>query len=150
MNTDISKEEIVPKLMDVLFRFRRLYHRSPIPGLKHSETRMLFIINKRAETRGGISITELSNHLRVTSPTVTQRINALEEMGLTERAIDPDDRRSIKVSLTEKGREAIKKSSETFYALYSQLADHLGKEKSLLLIELLSETFDYLSIQLSK
>ncbi len=141
----IEGYDIVPKLMDVFFRFRRFRHRSPVYGLKHSETRLLFVMDKRAKAETGISISELSAYLKVTSPTITQRINALEEQGYVLRIVDPEDRRSIKVFFTEKGKETIKKAKESFYDLFAQLAEHLGLEKSTELVNLLSESFDFFS-----
>src|SRR5690606_20712338 len=92
----------------------------------------------------GARISELSKVMRVTSPTVTQLVNGLEDRGLVERSIDPDDRRSIRVTLTQEGEAVIQKAADTFFAEFSSLVSHLGEEKSLLLIELLTESFDFL------
>src|SRR6266487_5215752 len=41
----------------------------------------------------------------VTSGTMTNRIDRLEESGLVRRSPDPDDKRGVRVSLTDKGLE---------------------------------------------
>ena len=48
---------------------------------------------------------KLARHAELTSGAMTSRLDALEKEGLVRRLRDPDDRRSVLVELTEKGRE---------------------------------------------
>nr|WP_281350080.1 MarR family transcriptional regulator [Alkalibaculum sporogenes] len=132
--------------MDTFLRFRKLHRlqKSPVEGMKHSEIMILFRIKEHGE-HNGVRISEISHRMRVTSPTVTQLVNKLEEDGLVKRTLDPNDRRSIRVTLTPKGEDVIEKSQNTFFERYSSLVDALGTEKSILLADLLSESIDYLS-----
>lgn len=50
---------------------------------------------------------ELSEVLMMSRAGMTNRIDRLEAAGLVERSLDPADRRSFRVSLTERGREVI-------------------------------------------
>ena len=52
-----------------------------------------------------MKVSELSSRMHVTSPSITQLVTSLEERGLVVRTMDREDRRSVKVSLTEKGNE---------------------------------------------
>lgn len=142
---DISHREITQKLMDTFFQLKRSHRQlKPDLGIKHSEVMVLFRIKEHSSrNKEGAKISDLSHCLRVTSPTVTQLINHLEDSGLVTRSIDREDRRSIRVTLTEKGEKVIAKASEKLFSLYSGLVEHLGREKSLLLIELLSESIDF-------
>lgn len=47
---------------------------------------------------------KLARHAELTSGAMTSRLDALEKEGLVRRLRDPDDRRSVLVELTEKGR----------------------------------------------
>jgi DNA-binding MarR family transcriptional regulator len=47
---------------------------------------------------------ELARRAELTSGAMTSRLDALEKEGLVRRLRDPDDRRSVLVELTEKGR----------------------------------------------
>jgi DNA-binding MarR family transcriptional regulator len=49
--------------------------------------------------------TELYRSLLVSSGLMTTRISRLEDAGLVERVPDPDDGRSVLVSLTPRGRD---------------------------------------------
>jgi DNA-binding MarR family transcriptional regulator len=48
---------------------------------------------------------KLARHAELTSGAMTSRLDALEKEGLVRRLRDPDDRRSVLVELTTKGRE---------------------------------------------
>jgi DNA-binding MarR family transcriptional regulator len=48
---------------------------------------------------------ELARRADLTSGAMTSRLDALEKEGLVRRLRDPDDRRSVLVELTEKGRQ---------------------------------------------
>jgi DNA-binding MarR family transcriptional regulator len=58
----------------------------------------------------------------VTSGTMTNRIDRLEERGLVTRQPDPTDRRGVRVQLTARGKESVD----------SALADLLAREQELL------------------
>ncbi len=143
---ELTHNEITRKLMNIFFLYRRLHRQqeSPFLGIKHSELVVMFCIKEHAaDNDSGLTISALSQSLKVTSPTITQLINNLEKNDLVKRSIDPDDRRSVRVTLTEHGAAVVKKASKAFLSLYSGLVEYLGKEKSLLLLELLSESIDY-------
>jgi DNA-binding MarR family transcriptional regulator len=48
---------------------------------------------------------ELARRAELTSGAMTSRLDALEKEGLVRRLRDPDDRRSVLVELTEKGKQ---------------------------------------------
>jgi DNA-binding MarR family transcriptional regulator len=51
---------------------------------------------------------ELSRRCRVTAGATTQRVTAMEGMGLVERSREPEDRRTVLVGLTAAGRERLR------------------------------------------
>lgn len=137
--------------MDAFIRFSCLHRESPVPGMKHSEARVLFIIKSHLTESGkGVRISALSHIMRVTPPTVTHLINSLESGGLVKRIVDPQNRRSILVYLTEQGETVLKQASEMFLTSFKRLANHLGEERSLILAELLVESFDFMPSVTSK
>jgi DNA-binding MarR family transcriptional regulator len=60
----------------------------------------------RAIAREGVSGTELARRAGVSGPAVSQLLAALDDAGLIERHIDPDDRRRVALALTRSGERA--------------------------------------------
>lgn len=55
---------------------------------------------------------ELSRNIQVTMPSMTDMIDGLEELGVVERWRDSNDRRVVRVKLTEKGKQMRKEFME--------------------------------------
>ena len=134
----MTHEERTKKLIDALMSLRHMYRREPITSLKRSEIGMLFMIQHHSG-EDGIKVSEISNLMKVTSPTVTQSVTALEAQGLVCRRMDPFDRRIIKVSLTDKGREIARQAQRDMIEAFSTVVMQLGDEKAEQLAELLGE-----------
>lgn len=52
-----------------------------------------------------VRVSDISDYFNVTRPSITKMVNELEDMGAVSKTPDPDDRRVIRVSLTELGQE---------------------------------------------
>lgn len=143
MNT--NENSTTQKLLDSIAKFKRIHwHQSPVEGLSHAEISVLFCIKKSVKPQGlGMKVSEISHHLKVASPTITQQINSLEIQGFVERTIDPKDRRAVRIKITEKGEDAIKKAWGVLYASMNGLVEYLGEEKSRELIDILSDVITY-------
>ena len=72
-------------------------------GLHRSEGDVLFTL-RRAGPPFRLSPTQLAASLLVTSGTMTNRLDRLEERGLIRRLPNPRDRRSLDVELSPEGR----------------------------------------------
>src|SRR5512145_2651122 len=55
-------------------------------------------------------ISQLSDHLEITSAAASQLVDKLVQSGLLDRAEDPNDRRAKQVTLSVKGRDLIESS----------------------------------------
>ncbi|MGE5405895.1 MAG: MarR family winged helix-turn-helix transcriptional regulator [Candidatus Saccharibacteria bacterium] len=53
----------------------------------------------------GITLKEIGNRAQIDSSSMTVLVDKLENEGLVERKLDPQDRRAIRVFLTDKGRD---------------------------------------------
>jgi DNA-binding MarR family transcriptional regulator len=138
------------KLLEVFVRFRRLhigqnsYAITSVSGLTPREMILMSYVKEGTGVDGqGVTVSELSNNLNVASPTITQQINNLETHGFVERSIDREDRRVVRIRLTEKGLQAQQKASEAFLAAVNGLVDYLGEEDSERLAELMTRVFNY-------
>jgi DNA-binding MarR family transcriptional regulator len=138
------------KLLEVFVRFRRLhtwqnsYAITSVSGLTPREMILMSYVKEGMGVDGqGVTVSELSNNLNVASPTITQQINNLETHGYVERSIDKDDRRVVRIRLTEKGLQAQQKASAAFLATVNGLVEYLGEEDSERLAELMTKVFQY-------
>lgn len=140
-----SRNPVAQKLLESFAQFHRLnWKQSPIAGLKSSEIMVLFCIKKKVKTGApGIKISDISSALRVATPTITQLINSLETNRFVERTMDEEDRRAVRVKLTDKGEKAVEKASDSFFEAFNGLVEYLGVEQSGQLAELLSKAFVY-------
>jgi DNA-binding MarR family transcriptional regulator len=91
----------------------------------------------------GLRVSELASAFNVTASGVTQLVTGLEERGYIRRRMDPDDRRAVRVSLTETGRRLAESMRVSVDTVFSGLVEHLGREKSRRLLALLTEVTRY-------
>lgn len=57
------------------------------------------------EADAPVTVAQAANHMGVSMPAVSRLLRTLESDGLIERKTDKNDRRSVQILLTEKGRE---------------------------------------------
>jgi len=90
-----------------------------------------------------VTMSELTGHLMVSNGNVTGLVNRLVEDGLVSRQVDPADRRSQLVVLTEAGRNAFREMAiaheELVDSFFAQLSDD-EMEALLALTEKLNRT----------
>lgn len=133
--------------LELMGVFGRLYRNNietkiDAANRKVSEARALLILLEREQDR--MSVLELSAHLGVSSPFVSQLLNDMVTRDLIVRTKDPKDRRVVRVSLTEKGKQQAYDIFRYSRELYKGLAEHLGAEESRLLSHLLQKSINYL------
>lgn len=134
------------KLLQALDQFQRAkwHEQQTFAGCKPSEIRVLFCIKNGAKAGVPMKVSEISKQMHVTSPTITQLLNGLEPNGLVERQIDPEDRRSVGIRLTEKGECVAERAWEGFLTALQGLIDYLGEEDSERLTDLLFKVHHYI------
>jgi len=62
----------------------------------------------RRISQGDASVSALANCMRVSRPNISRAVDDLVNNGLVNRKRNPDDRRNIQLSLTDKGKKMIK------------------------------------------
>jgi DNA-binding MarR family transcriptional regulator len=88
---------------------------------------------------GGCSPTHLSRCQSVSKNTISALLRGLEEQGLVERALDPDDRRGFRIRLTEAGRALVAETAPLHLRFLNELAAGLTPEEQAELAELLQK-----------
>ncbi|MTD14520.1 MarR family transcriptional regulator [Nakamurella sp. YIM 132087] len=94
---------LVDRLAGTAHRMRRASQQALSPlGLTPAQERVLrFVARRDGEARMG----EIADRMGIVPRSATGLVGALEEAGLVHRSIDPANRRSILVALTDAGRE---------------------------------------------
>jgi DNA-binding MarR family transcriptional regulator len=95
--------------------------------------------------QGPRTMSELAAALRVRLSTITGVIDQLEDKGLVERTDHPEDRRSLHVRLTVKGRNLYRVAHEAFLSHLQPLLDKCGGPDRENLLAFLGEIKDAIS-----
>ncbi|WP_066061445.1 MarR family winged helix-turn-helix transcriptional regulator [Frankia sp. EI5c] len=72
---------------------------------------------------------QLSEKLMMSRAGITNRLDRLEAAGLVERRLDPSDRRSFRVGLTDRGRVTIDAAFADHVRNFARIASHLTPEQ---------------------
>lgn len=93
-----DRERAVMQAMD---RMRRIQIGQIYPQLSAGEEHLLSVIITKDE---GMTVSALAEEMKMPMSAVSRMMRSMEERDLIERRIQPQDRRSIIVTVTEKGR----------------------------------------------
>jgi DNA-binding MarR family transcriptional regulator len=107
-------------------------------GLSMSQMGTLFHLHGR----GSCGVTDLGDHLGVTSAAASQMLERLAQQGLILRTEDPSDRRVKQILLTDKGHQVLQESIRARQSWLYDLAEILSdaeKEASITVLSVLIE-----------
>lgn len=115
-------------------------------GFKNSEFMLLFRLKHLEENYpDGISVSELSDNMNIKPPSVTSVITVLERNNMVRRCMDLNDRRKIRIKLTDEGNEFVVNNQTRLYNRVKGLVEYLGPEKSKMFAEIINDTDNYFS-----
>ena len=112
---------IVPAL--VVRASRRKLLKTAFACEDETVTPLHFGIMKELSEAGPMCVTAVGDRLQVPAPQMTRLVDRLVTAGLVQRETDPDDRRTVNLTLTEKGATMI---SERDTAIRESLAEALS------------------------
>ena len=137
-------ENLSNRLMKAFFKFRRTrWHNAPASGLSQVETDILENINRANRHGDPIRVADISLMLRVSSPTVTQHLNGLEVRGYVLRTQSKEDKRSVQITLTEKGTEALRTHYVRLEEDFSEFIEFIGQDASEEMLSLLMKAHEF-------
>jgi DNA-binding MarR family transcriptional regulator len=88
-----------------------------------------FSILMRLNYRGGCGISNISEHMDISTAAASQLVDKLVQASLLERTEDPHDRRAKQVTLSPKGRQFIAQGIEERYRWVDEMAPKLSLEE---------------------
>ena len=104
---------------------RNFIHYARKSGLTMSHMGALFHIHRE----GRCGVTELGNHLDVSSAAASQMLERLVQQDLILRMEDPDDRRVKKIVLTDKGERLLKDGIRARQSWVEELTQTLAPDE---------------------
>ena len=143
-NIDKVKHDMLQKLMEEMFLVMKQIHHGVLlqdPSLSPPQARLLFTIAGRKDQ--GISVKELAEKTNVTPGAVSQFVDILVKKDLVTRVEDPNDRRYIRVTLSENSKTRFKKLRKDFLLSATQAFNALSNDEIDQLIKLLVKVNSY-------
>jgi DNA-binding MarR family transcriptional regulator len=104
-----------------------------------SNHELLFRVGIVLDPRDSLTMGELSDALSVPLSTATRVVNVLVGHGYVERRHDPDDRRVVRVSLTQRGRELFQFIDSRIVQRVRRIASYLSESEMATLISLFTK-----------
>ncbi len=140
---DKNREELLQTLVQrLMLVMRHVRHGGPPPEpmLSPPQMHLLFIIGHKKE---GISVKELADVSSVTPGAITQFIDTLVEKGLVAREGDSNDRRIVRLKLTEQARSHFEKFRKEHLASMFKIFEVLSNDEIKQLIALFTKIATY-------
>ena len=97
----------IKELLDVCFIAKKITETmADLPdGVKPRHIHVIDAVYELEQHKKSIRVSDVSKRLHITTPSVTKLINELSELGLVIKTGDSQDKRSITLLLTDKGRQ---------------------------------------------
>lgn len=127
-SADRNRAELVAELQETMFRLMRLQRqvaeKAFVPmGLRPAQAFALALVGEEATYPK-----ELAHLLDAPPSVVSGLIGDLEERGLLTRALDPSDRRRVRIELTPEGRRTLSAVQEAWLAATVDKMERLSIE----------------------
>ncbi|MGZ9583131.1 MarR family winged helix-turn-helix transcriptional regulator [Paenibacillus marinisediminis] len=141
------------RLIEAMAKIKRVSSKHQVDDLvPQREFYVLELINSRMQCNNpekqgqlappGIKVSELSEILHITMPSVSQMINGLEEKGYVKRVTTKNDRRVVYVTLDVEGEAALKRAKKAFLNFTDEIVTRLGHEETEQLITLCTRLYE--------
>lgn len=110
--------------------------------LRYGEFGVMMSVLENAVHRGkppvntGIPMKVLSDERNCTPAMITKLITGLEERGLVKRELSTDDRRGVKVCVTQKGYDVWQHEHERYHRILEEIGERMGMDELYKLLDL--------------
>jgi len=139
-----SSESLSNRLIKAFMKFSRTrWHNAPASGLSQVETDVLENIGRANRKGKTLRVSDISLMLRVSSPTVTQHLNNLEDQGYVLRTQSKEDKRSVQITLTDKGTEALRSHFVRLEGDFVEFIEYIGQDSSEEMVNLLMRAHEF-------
>mgnify|MGYP000042773309 CR=1 FL=1 len=95
------------------------------------------------------TMSSIAQELLINVSTLSIAINKLEKKGFVTRVRDDVDRRIVRISLTEKGREALARHEQFYFRVVDEAIRGMDNDQKRLLVRSMDHMLDFFVSQLS-
>nr|WP_240542350.1 MarR family transcriptional regulator [Bifidobacterium felsineum] len=120
-------------------------HRSQVQRDLNHGAGESFVIRMLAH-QGTMSPSQIADAMHVTSGRISAVLSALEKKGQIVRSVDPQDRRAVRVELTDAGRERGRKDMQEMRSTICWIFSQMGERRTREFVDLAREFSVYLSL----
>jgi len=143
----MSTDPFVPTLQEwikvsIRYSMRNFLRYARESGLSMSHLGAIFYIHRI----GSCGVTEIGEHLSVTSAAASQMLDRLVQQGLVLRAEDPEDRRVKRIELTQEGKQILEEGIRARQGWVDDLASALTESEKQTTISVLSMLIDKVNL----
>lgn len=158
-----NEQEAITALFTSMERVRRAWGSlSPAAGITKSDFFTMMCIGNggkahdvdckgtekhRLRTDGQIPLTLIATTMRQTLPTISQRMNTLEQRGLVERSASAGDKRVTLISLSKEGVRVLKNTHDQMTKVFKATLISYGAENIVQFTSLANRFADELTAQ---
>ena len=125
-NYEKSFDRMLDQLLQIVDRFNKQHKKGHDFGsgdlLFPSEIHTIQAIGDHED----INVTDLAMALKVTKPTISERVKKLERLNLIQRHEAVDNRKTVILHLTDRGRIAYKGHAENHKEMFKHFQKHFG------------------------
>ncbi len=139
MDDEIYFRESAGKLLRLMTRAQKKPMQRNARGLSTGEVGVMCCL---CTSREPLSAGDLGRELDIGSGGVANLLNSLEKKGYISRAMNPSDRRSVVVSLSESGRHLAEEKRDEAMTMTMELLRRLGREDTEELIRIYGRMLD--------
>lgn len=144
--------ETAYRLFHAFSQFRKLHFSSLMDDLNHSEFAILKAIayeeihpcssTEKCNTDNRISTSDLAKKIRVSPPSISRSLKAMEEKGLITRQINPNDRRNTYILLTEFGKNKLFSAEQVMIDFTNSVLSQMDPDHLEQLIQYLHDFYE--------
>ena len=126
--------------------------KSPLlDGLTIAEFSLILCVERHIfEGRNDITVAEAASKLNVSVPAISRVVKNLQSRGIIERRTDPDDRRSVRITVTPAGREVFAANKQRCVKAFDRVLGHFTDDELQTFAKLQSKFADNMAAELNR
>lgn len=135
-----EKKEQVHQFVEKFSRLQKVMRKT-----HDGKKKFIFLLITMEEINNGdpFTTTQLAQKMDVSNAAVSQMVDKLAHAGLVQRVSDENDRRITWVSLTDLGKENLRKAYTEASEFIGGMIDYIGEEDTKVILPIMDKVLDY-------